>query len=373
MENLTIFEKNFESLSELAVAVGVVEGKIIHATSAEESMVELVELVQAAGSDVVAKILLYQDIDEDYYLDKENLENICENAKKLGANFLVAIDELSEKQIKNMEEISGLKIIDRTILLMEIIGKRSLRREGKLEVERAQLKYRLERIEAFQKIYKDGEGIGIYNPFGKRLLTDKKLIEDKIKYIETELSTIVKNRFVQRSKKGNSAPLVAFIGYTNSGKSAIMNKILELDPDNEKEGEIVVKDKLLSTVDVSLRRTKLPNGREINIVDTVGFVSDLPNGILMAFRSTFEELHFADLILTIYDVNSNQQDVQKRVMEYTFDRIGIKNKKNISVYNKADLLEDIPVGDEDTVYISTKTGYNFDKLISMIEKSVFDK
>lgn len=371
MEKLTIFEKNFENLKELAITIGVVEGKIIHATSAEESMVELVELVQAAGSDVVAKLLLKQDIDEDYYLDKKSLGEVCESAKKLGANFLVAIDELTEKQMKNIEEFSGLKIVDRTILLMEIIGNRSLRREGKLEVERAQLKYRLERIEAFQKIYKDGDGIGIYNPFGKKLLTDKKEIEDKIKYIETELSTIVKNRFVQRNKKGKSAPLVAFIGYTNSGKSALMNRILELDPDNEIEREVVVKDKILSTVDVSLRTTKLPSGREINMVDTVGFVSDLPNRILMAFRSTFEELRFADLILTIYDANSNQQDVQKRVMEYTFDRIGIKDKKSISVYNKADLLENIPEGDENNIYISTKTGYNFDKLIDLIEDNVF--
>lgn len=371
MEKLIVSKKDLNMFDEVAITIAVSEDIIIHATSVEESMVELKELVQAAGADVKAELTLHQKIDENFYLDKDTLDYVISQIKELGVNMLVFIDELTGKQIKNIEYLSGVKVVDRTMLLLEILANRASRREGKLEIEKAQLTYRLDKIEAFQGIYKYGTGICVNNPFGNRLLTDIDKIKEKIKSIKLDLSVIVKNRFVQRSKKqGKNLPSVAFTGYTNSGKSAIINKLIKLDPDYSKESELIEKDKMLSTMDMSLRKSVLPNGKEFLIVDTIGFVSDVPKLMLTAFRSTFEEIIYADLIVNVFDASSNGQDIQKNIMDYTFERIGVTNKNKISVYNKSDKLDTIPENTEDKVYISAKTGYNMDKLLETIQKNL---
>lgn len=373
MEGLIISNKNVNSFDEIAVTIAVAEGEIIHATSVEDSMTELKELVQAAGAEVKAEITLHQKIDEDYYLDKEALDYLMLEIKNLDVNMLVFIDELTGMQIKNLEDLTGKKIVDRTMLLLDILSTRSNRRETKLEIEKAQLRYRLTRLEGFQGIYKYGNGICVNNPNGRRLLTDEEKIREKLDSLEVELAITVKNRFVQRSKKvGNELPLVAFIGYTNSGKSSIMNKLLELDPDHTEESAVIVKDKMLSTLDMSLRKSTLPNGKEYLLVDTVGFVSDLPGIMRAAFRSTFEELSYADLILTVYDASSYDLDIQKNIMDYTMQRIGITKKKNISILNKVDKIENIPESTDGKIYVSAKTGYNFDHLINVIEQTLFE-
>lgn len=374
MENFILTKKDTSNFDEVAITIAVAEDVIIHATTVEDSMVELVELVQAAGGQVAAKLVLHQKIDEDYYLDKESLDYVIRQAKDLGANVLVFIDELTGKQMKNIEDLSGMKVVDRTMLLLELLAFRSNRREGKLEIEKAQLTYRRDRIEAFQGIYKYGTGMCVNNPMGHRLLTDLDEINNKIESIKLDLSIIVKNRFVQRSKKvGKTLPLVAFTGYTNSGKSAIINELMKLHPDYITESEVVVNDRLLSTMDVSLRKSVLPNGQEFLIVDTIGFVSDLPRLILTSFRSTFEEISYADLIVNVFDASSTHQDVQDNVMNYTMERIGVTNKKRISLYNKVDKLDNVPESTDDTVYISAKTGYNIDKLLEVIQNSVCEK
>lgn len=373
MEGLIISNKNVNSFDEVAVTIAVAEGEKIHATSVEDSMIELKELVQAAGAEVKAEITLYQKIDEDYYLDKKTLDCLLAEIENLDINILVFIDELSGSQIKNLEDLTGKKIIDRTMLLLDILSTRSNRRETKLEIEKAQLRYRLARLEGFQGIYKYGNGICVNNPNRRRLLTDEEKIREKLDSLEVELAITVKNRFVQRSKKvGNELPLVAFIGYTNSGKSSIMNKLLELDPDHTEESAVIVKDKMLSTLDMSLRKSTLPNGKEYLLVDTVGFVSDLPGIMRAAFRSTFEELSYADLILTVYDASSYNLDIQKNIMDYTMQRIGITKKKNISILNKVDRVENIPESSDDKIYVSAQSGYNFDRLINVIEQNLFE-
>lgn len=374
MERLTISNKDVSNFDEVAIAIAVAEGKIIHATTVDESMTELCELVQAAGAEVKAKLILHQNIDENYYLDRDSLDYVIRQGKELNVNILVFIDELSGKQIKNIEELSGMKVVDRTMLLFEILSNRANRREGKIEIEKAQLTYRLTRIEGFQGIYKYGTGICVNNPYGNRLLTDLDEIKSKIESLKVDLSVIVKNRFVQRSKKiGDSLPLVAFTGYTNSGKSALMNKLIELDPEHTKENEVIVKDKMLSTMDVSLRKSILPNGKEFLVVDTIGFVSDVPKLMLTAFRSTFEEISYADLIINVFDASSSGLDIQKNIMDYTIERIGVTNKKKISVYNKADKLDTIPESTDDKIYVSAKTGYNIDKLLEAIQKNLSQK
>lgn len=374
MERLIISNKDVSNFDEVAIAIAVAEGKIIHATTVDESMTELCELIQAAGAEVKAKLILRQNIDENYYLDRDSLDYVIRQGKELNVNVLVFIDELSGKQIKNIEELSGMKVVDRTMLLFEILSNRANRREGKIEIEKAQLTYRSTRIEGFQGIYKYGTGICVNNPYGNRLLTDLDEINSKIESLKVDLSVIVKNRFVQRSKKiGDSLPLVAFTGYTNSGKSALMNKLIELDPEYTKESEVIVKDKMLSTMDVSLRKSVLPNGKEFLVVDTIGFVSDVPGLMLTAFRSTFEEISYADLIVNVFDASSSGLDIQKNIMDYTIERIGVTNKKKISVYNKADRLDTIPESTDDKIYVSATTGYNIDKLLEVIQENLTQK
>lgn len=373
MERLKISNKDVSRFDEVAITIAVCEGEKVHALSVEDAMIELKELVQAAGCEVTAELLLHKKIDEDYYLDKETLEYVIEQMDGLDATMLVFIDELTGKQIKNIENMSKKKVVDRTMLLLEILSSRSNRRESKLEIEKSQLLYRLDRLEGFQGIYKYGNGICVNNPNGRRLLTDEEQIREKLDSLNVELSITVKNRFVQRSRKiGNELPLVSFIGYTNSGKSSIMNQLLELDPDYTKESAIIVKDKMLSTLDMSLRKSTLPNGREYLLVDTVGFVSDLPEAIKDAFRSTFEELGYADLILTVYDISSDDVALQKKVMEDTIRSIGITEKRNISVYNKSDKLDKIPNSSDKNIFISAKTGYNLNKLLEAIQDTLFE-
>lgn len=373
MERLKISNKDVSNFDEVAIAIAVCEGEKVHALSVEDAMIELKELVQAAGCEVKAELLLHQKIDEDYYLDKKTLEYVIGQMDSLDATMLVFIDELTGRQIKNIEDLSNKKVVDRTMLLLEILSSSSNRRETKLEIEKAQLLYRLDRLEGFQGIYKYGNGICVNNPNERRILTDEEQIREKLDSLDVELSITVKNRFVQRSRKlGNKLPLVAFIGYTNSGKSSIMNMLLELDPDHTEESSIIIKDKMLSTLDMSLRKSTLPNGREYLLVDTVGFVSELPEVTKVAFKSTFEELGYADLILTVYDVSSKDLDIQKSVIEDTIRSIGITKKKNVSVYNKCDKLESIPESTSERIFISAKTGYNFNGLLQVIQDNLFE-
>lgn len=373
MERLKISNKDVSRFDEVAIAIAVCEGEKVHAIGVEDSMIELKELVQAAGCEVKGELLLHQKIDEDYYLDKDTLQYVIDQMDGLEATMLVFIDELTGKQIKNIEDLSNKKVVDRTMLLLEILSARSNRRETKLEIEKAQLLYRLDRLEGFQGIYKYGNGICVNNPNNRRLLTDEEQIREKLDSLDVELSITVKNRFVQRSRKvGNELPLVAFIGYTNSGKSSIMNQLLELDPDHTEESAIIVKDKMLSTLDMSLRKSTLPNGREYLLVDTVGFVSELPEVMSDAFRSTFEELGYADLILAVYDISSEGLDRQKSVMEHTMESIGITKKRSISVYNKCDKLDSVPDSTDKKIYISAKSGYNLNKLLEVVQDNLFE-
>ncbi len=372
MKRLKLTNKDISHFDEVAIAIAVCEGEKIHALSVEDSMIELKELVQASGCEVAAELILHKKIDEDYYLDRDTLEYVVDQMDSLGATMLVFIDELTGKQMKNIEDLSKKKVVDRTMLLLEILSARSNRRECKLEIEKSQLLYRLDKLEAFQGIYKYGNGICVNNPNQRRLLTDEEKIREKLDSLEVELSITVKNRFVQRSRKlGNELPLVTCIGYTNSGKSSIMNQLLKLDPDHTEESSIIVKDKMLSTLDVSLRKSTLPNGSEYLLVDTVGFVSDLPEIMKDAFRSTFEELAYADLILTVYDSSSEDVDLQRKVIDDTLNSIGIVKKNNINVYNKCDKLALIPDSTDEKVYISAKTGYNLNILLDTIQNSLF--
>ena len=380
MNDLDIKNREEEQILERALCVGLnLTSKIKRDSeiTIEESMAELKELVKAAGAQVVGDLIQNKDkIDTATYLGSGKIEEIKIYAESLNASMIVFNDELSGAQIRNIEDIIGLKIVDRTTLILDIFAQRALSREGKLQVELAQLKYRLPRLYGMGgQMSRTGAGIGTRGPGEQKLEKDKRHILNRAAAIRRELKEVVKHRETQRSKRQkNKVPIVALVGYTNAGKSTLLNEIIKTHPDYESEKEVFVKDMLFATLDVTLRKALLPNKREFLLVDTVGFVSKLPHDLIDAFKSTLEEVNYADLILHVIDATNESSDIQKHTTDSVLKDLGVSEKSTITVYNKIDRLNlDIyPKNQEDLVYISAKKGINLDKLISLIEKKLME-
>lgn len=341
----------------------------------EESMAELKELATAAGAEVIATMVQNKSsIDPATFLGSGKIEEIREYAEKMDATMIVFNDELSGAQIRNIENIVGKKIIDRTVLILDIFAQRALSKEGKLQVELAQLRYRLPRLYGMGgEMSRTGAGIGTRGPGEQKLEKDKRHILNRQAAIRRELKEIAKNRDTQRNqRKKNKIPIVALVGYTNAGKSTLLNEIIKTHPDYEREKDVFVRDMLFATLDVSLRKAMLPNKREFLIVDTVGFVNKLPHDLIDAFKSTLEEVKYADLILHLIDSSNESSTIQIETTKEVLKDLGCDDKKTITVYNKIDKLDiDIyPKNTDDTVYISAKKGLNLSKLMNMIQKSI---
>ena len=290
------------------------------------------------------------------------------------ANLIVFNEELSGAQIRNLEEIIGLDVIDRTALILDIFAKRALSREGKLQVELAQYKYRLPRLIGVGKeMSRLGGGIGTKGPGEKKLETDKRHIRERIYDIQRELKEIKKNRDIQRSKRLKSnLPIVALVGYTNSGKSTLLNKLIQSHKEYSSDKDVFVKDMLFATLDVSLRKAILPSNKEYLITDTVGFVSDLPHYLVEAFKATLEEVSYADLLLHVVDSSNEHFNLQIDTTLGVLKEIGAADKPMIYVFNKADKVNyelDYKPKDE-YVFISAKTGYNNEQLLQKIESHI---
>ena len=378
MNDLNIKNREEDQILERALCVGLnLTSKIKRDSeiTIEESMAELKELVKAAGAQVVGYLIQNKDkVDTATYLGSGKIEEIKIYAESLDASMIVFNDELSGAQIRNIEDIIGLKIIDRTTLILDIFAQRALSREGKLQVELAQLKYRLPRLYGMGgQMSRTGAGIGTRGPGEQKLEKDKRHILNRAAAIRRELKEVVKHRETQRSQRQkNKVPIVALVGYTNAGKSTLLNEIIKTHPDYESEKEVFVKDMLFATLDVTLRKAILPNKREFLLVDTVGFVSKLPHDLIDAFKSTLEEVNYADLILHVIDATNESSDIQKHTTNSVLKDLGVNEKSTITVYNKIDRLNlDIyPKNQEDLVYISAKKGINLDKLMSLIEKKL---
>ena len=282
-------------------------------------------------------------------------------------------DELTGMQMRNLEEATGARVIDRTILILDIFAARAASKEGKLQVELAQLKYRLPRLTGFGKsLSRLGGGIGTRGPGEKKLETDRRHIERRINDIKKEIAHITRTRSVQRARREkNSVPVVALVGYTNSGKSAIMNRILSATARSDKS--VTEKNMLFATLDTQQRRVKLPSGKIFVLVDTVGFVSGLPHSLVEAFKATLEEVAYADLILHVVDASYDEHDFQIEVTDKVIEEIGAAGKDKILVFNKTDLphQEIIPVRGEELIEISAKTGKNIDRLMEMIQEKLY--
>lgn len=340
-------------------------------------MEELKELTKAAGAEVVGSLIQNKhSVDAAYYIGKGKVEEIRAYSDSLDATLVIFNDELSGAQIRNIENVVGRKVIDRTTLILDIFAQRALSKEGKLQVELAQLKYRLPRLYGMGgEMSRTGAGIGTRGPGEQKLEIDKRHILNKAADIRRELKEVKKNRETQRVKRLKSnIPIVALVGYTNAGKSTLLNELIKTHKDYEQEKEVFVKDMLFATLDVTLRKALLPNKKEFLVVDTVGFVSKLPHDLVEAFKATLEEVQYANLILHVIDATNTSYELQKSTTEGVLKELGVNDKKHILVYNKVDKLElDIyPKSQEDIVYISAKQGINMDKLLNMIEIALME-
>ncbi|QIB26570.1 GTPase HflX [Caloranaerobacter azorensis] len=342
--------------------------------SIESSMKELEELVKAVGGIPTSSIVQKRNkIDSSYFIGKGKVEEIRLYCDELDIDTVVFNDELSGMQIRNIENIVERKIIDRTALILDIFANRATTKEGKLQVELAQLKYRLPRLVGLGKsLSRTGAGIGTRGPGEKKLEIDRRHILRRISEIERQLQEVKKVREVKRKRRDKSSlPIVALIGYTNAGKSTLLNTILNICGEDFENKEVFAYDMLFATLETTLRKAKLPNGHDFLITDTVGFVSKLPTHLIEAFKGTLEEIKYADLLLHVVDCTNKDLDIQIKTTLDVIKDLKVSDKPIITVFNKADKIKE-----EDLIYnisgpklfISAKEGKNIDKLLSMIQE-----
>ena len=340
------------------------------------SMEELRGLAEADNVEVIGEAV--QSLERPNtatFIGKGKVQELTEMAASMDADMIIFNDELTGMQLRNLEEATGVKVIDRTILILDIFASRADSAEGKLQVELAQLAYRMPRLLGFGKaLSRLGGGIGTRGPGEKKLETDRRHIERRMDDIRKELSRVRNTRKVQRSRREKAEiPVVALVGYTNSGKSALMNRLMTMAGKEEKT--VREKDMLFATLDTQQRSVRLESGKEFILVDTVGFVSKLPHGLIEAFKATLEEVRYADLLLHVIDSSFENYDFQIEVTERVLSEIGCGDKERIKVFNKIDIADITPLASpgEASVLISAKTGEGVDELLDLICKSIFDR
>lgn len=345
-------------------------------------MEELERLCEAAEINVVAQMSQkLEKKNKAHYIGKgkvEELKLMCENME---INMVVFNDELSGLQLRNLQDtLEGVIILDRTMLILDIFASRAVSKEGRLQVELAQLQYRLPRLLGFGKSLakmsgSGNRGPGNRGPGEKKLETDRRHIAKRMDEISKEINEVRHYRGVQRAKRQKAEiPVVALVGYTNSGKSAIMNRIL-LET-NKTEKDVFVENMLFATLDTFQRNIKLEGKEEFVLIDTVGFVSKLPHALIRAFKATLEEVVFADLLIHVVDASFSNHEFHLNVTKSVLGELGAFDKQTLTVYNKIDLLGDysdkIPIG-EDIVPISAITGENIGLLIEKIRNVIFSE
>lgn len=355
-----------EKANERAILVAIdQEGRIIDGKSEGERLLdELEELATTAGAEVVGKVLQKKDSpDTTFYIGKGKLEEISLMAQAEDVDMLIFDDELSPSQIKNIEKMTGLTVVDRTTIILDIFAQRARSMEGKLQVELAQLKYRLPRLMGLgTQLSRLGGGIGTRGPGEKKLEVDKRHIRRRIQQLEDELKKVGLRRNYSRDTRKDFST-VAIVGYTNAGKSTLLNKLCNAD--------VLAEDKLFATLDPTTRGLELPDGRKILITDTVGFIRKLPHDLVEAFKSSLEEAVDADLLLHVVDCTSSEMEEHIEVVNKLLKSLGALNKPVLLVLNKVDALEGktpdrikYPFGE--TFEVSAKQGKGFDELMKGI-------
>ncbi len=340
--------------------------------SLETSMKELDELCYADGAEVIGQMTQnLEKFNPKYLIGKGKVKEIKEMAENLEADAIVFNDELTGIQLRNLEDTIKKKVVDRTNLILDIFALRASTYEGKLQVELAQLEYQLPRLLGIKGWSRTGGGIGTRGPGEQIIETDRRRLLREIDKIKEKLNKAKKTRDTTRSKRMNSKiPTVSLVGYTNAGKSTILNRIKEDD-----SKEVFVKDMLFATLDPNSRKARLLSGREFIISDTVGFVSKLPTKLIEAFKSTLEEIKYSDLIVHVIDVSSKDLEIAYDTTMNILQEIGIKDKKILTVFNKSDKIDlnstTIPLKiKSQKIYISAKNDPDMNKLLKAIEENL---
>ena len=374
MDNVYLENLNSNKKLERVIIVGTNIGAYPH--SLETSMKELSDLVFADGAEVVGEVT--QNIlkfNPKYLIGSGKVDEIKEMVELLEVDAVVFNDELSGIQVRNLEKRIKKKVIDRTNLILDIFGLRATTYEAKLQVELAMLEYQLPRLLGIDGWSRTGGGIGTRGPGEQIIETDRRRLKREIDKIKEKLDKAKKTRDTTRTRRLDSnIPIVSLVGYTNAGKSTILNRLKDED-----SGEVSVRNMLFETLDPSSRKARLLSGREFIISDTVGFVSKLPTKIVEAFKSTLEEIKYSDLILHVIDASSEDLEIQYKTTMSILKDIDVLDKNIITVFNKVDKVntEDInlplKVLPEKKIYISAKNDENMDGLLKIIEDNLKEK
>lgn len=358
-----------EEVKEKVILVGV---RINEGDDTDVSMLELDELVRTAGAETVATVVQNREaMHPGTYIGTGKIDEVAALLEEYQADGIICDDELSPAQMKNLEDALNCKVMDRTMLILDIFAQHARTSEGKLQVELAQLKYQSTRLigshSAMSRIGGGAAGatggIGTRGPGEKKLETDRRLIKAKIAQLNKELEQVRKNREVARSmREKNAIPEIAIVGYTNAGKSTLLNKLTDAG--------VLEENKLFATLDTTTRTLRLENKQEVLLTDTVGFIRKLPHHLVDAFRSTLEEAKYADIILHVVDVSNEDADAQMHIVYETLAQLGIKERPIITAFNKQDKIAAAePFKDlkaDKTVKISAKYGQGLDSLLTAI-------
>lgn len=353
-----------EQETERVILVGVSQQD---GDDAEDSVAELAELVETAGAVVVGTLIQKREnIHPGTYVGTGKVFELEELIEQTGATGIVCDDELSPAQLKNLEEALKTKVMDRTLIILDIFATRASTSEGKIQVELAQLKYRLSRLSGLgSSLSRLGGGIGTRGPGEKKLEMDRRLINSRVAQLNRELKEVQRHREVNRQQRKRSGiPVVAVVGYTNAGKSTLLNHLTN--------AEVLEEDKLFATLDPTTRILELTNHQKVLMTDTVGFIRKLPHHLIDAFRSTLEEAKYADIILHVVDASNPQMDKQMYIVYDTLRNLEVEGKKIITAFNKTDRIgQPEPLHDfraERTVHISAKYGDGLEDLKNILEE-----
>ncbi len=352
-----------DTLEEKVILVGI---SMQDGDDAQDSLEELKELVKTAGATVVGTMIQSRgQIHPGTYIGSGKVLELSELLEQTGATGIVCDDELSPAQLKNLEELLSTKIMDRTLIILDIFAARATTSEGKIQVELAQLKYRLSRLTGLgRSMSRLGGGIGTRGPGEKKLEMDRRLINDRIAQLRRELKEVERHRDITRAKrKKNSIPVIAIVGYTNAGKSTLLNHLTD--------ATVLEEDKLFATLDPTTRMLELSGRQQVLLTDTVGFIRKLPHHLIEAFKSTLEEAKYADYIFHVVDVSNSQREKQMHIVYQTLDQLGVKEKTIVTLFNKQDLRQDNePVRDfraDYTLNISAGKDEGLDEVKAVLE------
>lgn len=364
-----------DELQERAVIVGVQLQKDLHFAYGME---ELHNLAEACNVEVVGEVTQNLDrINPSHYVGSGKVEEIKAFYEEADANLVIFNDELSPSQIRNLEEDLECKVIDRTMLILDIFSRRAKTREAQVQVELAQLQYMLPRLVGLRaSLGRQGGsssgGVANRGAGETKLELDRRKIEDQISKLHKELEHIKDQRVTQRKQRTKKGmPVVSLVGYTNAGKSTVMNGLLTKVGQNE-EKQVFEKDMLFATLETSVRQIRLEDNKSFLLTDTVGFVSKLPHHLVKAFRSTLEEARNADLLLHVVDVSNEEHRYMMEVTNLTLQAVGVENVPTLYVYNKSDLAGvRYPAVNGDGLWIAAKEGKGLDELLEVIKKRIF--